>query len=407
MVNCKTRSNTLSKNVIIASFLLALFVDVPSLNLIVIAAQPSLAGIFMSAMYTIEVVGLLAVAIFVQRRSIFNLRASHLGICLLCALWYAFTFTFVAPPSVTALLFGVFTLFAFLIPGILLIDMRAFLLALIIMPSVGILYIDKIFFSEILETGVISMGTCYALLVPVLGNLVYMRYFYRKESVWMKTVMLIFAAINIYYLVQMTMFGSRGPILCALLLILSFFIIQIDDKGKVSMHRGRLLVILVCMVFITLSFAAILHALNDFFATFDVSLNVVDKFLRLGESGDMSNGRVEISSMTWEGIINSPLWGNGTAQFLNNTGEVYPHNFILQFLYDGGIILTSAVLIPIIRTLIHKMRIVSEDEYICLLFLFFASVPGALLSGDLWVQGTLWLFFGVVLSRNTFSNSCK
>lgn len=401
MVKYETRSNTLSKNVIIASFLLALFVDVQTLNLIVIAAQPSLAGIFMSAMYAIVVVGLFAIAIFVQRRSIFQLRSSHLGICLLCTLWYAFTSTFVAPPSVTALFFGVFTVSAFLIPGMLRIDMRVFLLALIIMPSIGILYIDKIFISEILETGVVSMGTCYALLVPVLGNLVYLRFFYRKESVRMKIVMLIFAAINIYYLVQMAMFGSRGPVLCVLLLILSFIIIHIDDKGKISMRKGRSSIILVCMVLITLSFTAILQTLKDFFATFDISLNVVDKFLRLGESGDMSNGREAISSMTWEGIINSPLWGNGTAQFLNNTGEVYPHNFILQFLYDGGIILTSTVLVPIVRTLIYKMRIVSENEYICLLFLFFASVPGALFSGDLWNAGTLWMFFGFVLAKNS------
>lgn len=401
MVKYETRSNTLSKNVIIASFLLALFVDVQTLNLIVIAAQPSLAGIFMSAMYAIVVVGLFAIAIFVQRRSIFQLRSSHLGICLLCTLWYAFTSTFVAPPSVTALFFGVFTVSAFLIPGMLRIDMRVFLLALIIMPSIGILYIDKIFISEILETGVVSMGTCYALLVPVLGNLVYLRFFYRKESVRMKIVMLIFAAINIYYLVQMAMFGSRGPVLCVLLLILNFIIIHIDDKGKISMRKGRSSIILVCLVLITLSFTAILQTLKDFFATFDISLNVVDKFLRLGESGDMSNGREAISSMTWEGIINSPLWGNGTAQFLNNTGEVYPHNFILQFLYDGGIILTSTVLVPIVRTLIYKMRIVSENEYICLLFLFFASVPGALFSGDLWNAGTLWMFFGFVLAKNS------
>ncbi len=400
MVKYKTRSSTLSKSVITASFLLALFVDVQILNLIVIVAQPSLAGIFMSAMYAIVVIGLFAIAIFVQKRSIFKLRSSHLGICLLCALWYAFTFTFVAPPSVTALFFGVFTVSAFLIPGMLRIDMRAFLLALIIMPSIGILYIDKIFINEILETGVVSMGTCYALLVPVLGNLVYLRFFYRKESVCMKIIMLIFAAINIYYLVQMAMFGSRGPILCALLLILSFFIIHIDDKGKISMRKGRSSIILVCMVLITLSFTAILQTLKDFFATFDISLNVVDKFLRLGESGDMTNGRDVISSMTWEGIINSPLWGNGTSQFLNNTGIVYPHNFILQLLYDGGIILTSFVIVPIARMLIFKIRTVSESEFICLLFMFFASVPCSLFSGDLWNAGTLWMFFGFVLAKN-------
>ena len=199
----------------------------------------------------------------------------------------------------------------------------------------------------------------------------------------------------------MTMFGSRGPILCVLLLILSFFIIQIDDKGKIAMRKGRTSIILICLVLITLSFTAILQTLKDFFATFDISLNVVDKFLRLSESGDMTNGREVISSKSWEGISNSPLLGNGTSQFLNNTGMVYPHNFILQLLYDGGIILTSFVIVPIARMLIFKIKTVSESEFICLLFMFFASVPCSLFSGDLWNAGTLWMFFGFVLAKNS------
>lgn len=401
MVEYKTQSNVLSKNVVITSFLLALFIDVKTINLVIIAAQPSLAGIFMSAMYAIVAVGLFAIGLLVQKRDILNLRPNHIGICLLCIVWYAFTDTFIATPSVNVSYFGIFMVAAFLIPGLIRMDIRIFLLSLIIFPSIGVLYLDKIFFSEILETGIVSMGTCYAFLVPVLGNLVYLRFFYRKEPLWIKIVMLFFAAINIYYLVQMTMFGSRGPILCVLLLILSFFIIQIDDKGKIAMRKGRTSILLICLVLITLSFTAILQTLKDFFATFDISLNVVDKFLRLSESGDMTNGREVISSKSWEGISNSPLWGNGTSQFLNNTGMVYPHNFILQLLYDGGIILTSFVIVPIARMLIFKIKTVSESEFICLLFMFFASVPCSLFSGDLWNAGTLWMFFGFVLAKNS------
>lgn len=404
MVGCKTKSDTLSKNVLVASFLLALFVDVQTLNLIVIAAQPTLAGHFMSAAYALVVMGLFTIGTFGQRQSLLKLRLSHIAICLLCAFWYVFTSNFVGQPSVTVLFFGVFTVSAFLLPGVIRIDMRSFLLALIILPSIGVFYIDMVFFNEIVETGFVSMGTCYAFLVPVLANLVYLRFFYKNESVFLKIVMLFFAAINIYYLVLMTMYGSRGPVLCALLLILSFFIVHVADNGKITIRKGQTYIILVCIVLITYSFTTILQMLQDFFATFDVSLNVIDKFLRLDDRGDMTNGREKILSMTWEGIINSPLWGNGTSQFLNNTGVVYPHNFILQMLYDGGIILTLSVMIPVLKILIHKMRTVPKNEYICLLFLLFASVPGALFSGDLWNQGTLWMFFGFVLSRNNFSS---
>lgn len=395
------RNNTLTYSTILASIFLALFADVKTLNLIVIAAYPSYSGVFMTAMYAVIIIGLLIIGLFLQRRSFLKLRKSHWGICILCILWYIMTSLFIASPSVNIQFFGVFMVAAFLIPGIIHIDVRTFLIALVVLPSIGILYLDRIFYGEILETGVVSMGTCYALLIPVLGDLVYLRFYYRKESIRMKIIMLFFAAINLFYLVQMAMFGSRGPILCAVLLIMSFFIIRIDDNKKVFFRKGRVLIIIIGLLFLIFSFTAILQALQDFLAKFDMSLNVVDKFLRLDDNGDMTNGRESLSTMAWKGIVESPLWGNGISQFNNNTGEGYPHNFVLQMLYDGGIILTLAIMVPVTQSLIRKLKTISENKFSFFVLLFFASVPGALFSGDLWNASTLWMFFGFVLAKNS------
>lgn len=395
------RNNTLTYSTILASIFLALFADVKTLNLIVIAAYPSYSGVFMTAMYAVIIIGLLIIGLFLQRRSFLKLRKSHWGICILCILWYIMTSLFIASPSVNIQFFGVFMVAAFLIPGIIHIDVRTFLIALVVLPSIGILYLDRIFYGEILETGVVSMGTCYALLIPVLGDLVYLRFYYRKESIRMKIIMSFFAAINLFYLVQMAMFGSRGPILCAVLLIMSFFIIRIDDNKKVFFRKGRVLIIIIGLLFLIFSFTAILQALQDFLAKFDISLNVVDKFLRLDDNGDMTNGRESLSTMAWKGIVESPLWGNGISQFNNNTGEGYPHNFVLQMLYDGGIILTLAIMVPVTQSLIRKLKTISENKFAFFVLLFFASVPGALFSGDLWNASTLWMFFGFVLAKNS------
>ena len=395
------RNNTLTYSTILASIFLALFADVKTLNLIVVAAYSSFSGVFMTAMYAVIVIGLLIIGLFLQRRSFLKLRKSHWRICILCTLWYIMTSVFIASPSVNIQFFGIFMIAAFLIPGIIRIDVRTFLIALIVLPSIGILYLDRIFYGEIIETGVVSMGTCYALLIPVLGNLVYLRFYYRNESIWMKIIMLFFAAINLFYLVQMAMFGSRGPILCAVLLIMSFFIIQIDDNKRILIRKGRVSIIIIGLIFLISSFATILQSLQDFFSTFDISLNVVDKFLRLDDTGDMTNGRESLSTMAWKGIMESPLWGNGISQFNNNTGEGYPHNFVLQMLYDGGIILTLTIMAPITQSLIRKLKTVSENEFVCLMLLFFASVPGSLFSGDLWNASTLWMFFGFVLAKNS------
>lgn len=394
-------NQSLTRSTIFASLFLALFADIKTLNLIVIAAYPSFSGAFMTAMYAVVVIGLLLIGLFLQRRSFLKLRKSHWGICILCILWYIMTSVFIASPSVSIQFFGIFMIATFLIPGIIRIDVRTFLIALIILPSMGVLYLDRIFYGEIIETGVVSMGTCYALLIPVLGDLVYLRFYYKKESIWIKIIMLFFAAINLFYLVQMAMFGSRGPILCAVLLIMSFFVIQIGDNKRILIRKRRVLIIIIGLIFLISSFATILQSLQTFFSTFDISLNVVDKFLRLDDAGDVTNGRESLSTMAWKGIMESPLWGNGISQFNNNTGEGYPHNFILQMLYDGGIILTLAIMTPISRSLIRKLKTVSENEFVCLMLLFFASVPGALFSGDFWNASTLWMFFGFVLSKNS------
>lgn len=394
-------NQSLTRSTIFASLFLALFADIKTLNLIVIAAYPSFSGAFMTAIYAVVVIGLLLIGLFLQRRSFLKLRKSHWGICILCILWYIMTSVFIASPSVSIQFFGIFMIATFLIPGIIRIDVRTFLIALIVLPSMGVLYLDRIFYGEIIETGVVSMGTCYALLIPVLGDLVYLRFYYKKESIWIKIIMLFFAAINLFYLVQMAMFGSRGPILCAVLLIMSFFVIQIGDNKRILIRKRRVLIIIIGLIFLISSFATILQSLQTFFSTFDISLNVVDKFLRLDDAGDVTNGRESLSTMAWKGIMESPLWGNGISQFNNNTGEGYPHNFILQMLYDGGIILTLAIMAPISRSLIRKLKTVSENEFVCLMLLFFASVPGALFSGDFWNASTLWMFFGFVLSKNS------
>ena len=399
--NVPNVSQNRTKALFLTSILLALFIDTKILNLIILAAFPSLSGV-MAAMYFVIVLVLFIIGIFFQRRSLTKLRLSYIGICLLCILWYTMTDVFVATPSVSVPFFCIFMVAAFLIPGIIRIDMRTFLLTLLIIPSLGVMYLNRIFLNEILEEGTVSMGTCYALLIPVLGDLVYLRFYYRKESKLMKILMLFFAAIYVFYLIQMAMFGSRGPILCVVSLILSFFIIRIDDNRKISFSKGKTFIIIITLIFLISSFTAILLMLQDFLATFDISLNVIDKFLRLEDNGDMTNGREVLSQMAWDGIMASPIWGNGTSQFLNNTGEVYPHNFLIQMLYDGGIILTSLVLFPLIRTLTRKIRVISAEEFICLLLFFFASVPGALFSGDLWNADTLWMCFGFILSRNSF-----
>lgn len=351
----------------------------------------------MGLMYMILVIGLVLTGIGRQTKYITNSIFNYVGISLLCIIWYIFTITFIGNPSVSIQHFCIFTIAAFLLPGIVNIDTRIFLLSLLIIPSIGILYFDQIILNSISEEGVLSMGKCYAMLVPVLANIVYLRFFFKKEKIFMRILILPFTIINIFYLMQITIFGSRGPILCAFLLFVACLIIEVTVEGHIKIHKERMFVILIGIIVLIFFFIPILQTVSDFLQNYDVHINFVDKFLRLNSIGDIDNGRRLISAMTIKGFFEAPLLGHGIAQFENNTGESYPHNFLLQMLYDGGIVLTGGILIPICRSIIKKIRNVNSQEAICLILLFFASVPGAMFSGDLWNTEILWLFFGFVL----------
>lgn len=400
-LHMENRVKKISKDIVVASLLLALFADTKVLNYIFSVAIPSMEGILMTTMYGVVVVGLFICGLFAQKRSLFSLRPSHIIICLLCFLWYLMTSALIAPPSVSFPFFAIFTVAAFLIPGIIKIDIRLFLLSLLILPSIGFLYIDKIIYASILEEGVLSMGICYAMLVPVLANLVFLRFFFFHESLKIKLLILPFTIINIFYLIQMAMFGSRGPMFCVLLLLVSFSLIKIERR-KFFLLRNRVIIMIILIIFISLSFKPILLLLSDFLLShYDISLNVIDKFLLKDEQGDITNGRTPILEVALDAISISPIFGYGTAQFEKNTGIIYPHNFIIQMLYDGGIFLTSCIFIPIIKVINYKIKTIQIEEFICLLFLFFASVPASMFSGDLWQAYRLWLFFGFLFSKHS------
>ena len=388
----------ISTNIVITSVLLAIFVDIKFLNLIILAAMPSFSGI-MTLMYAIVVIGIIYMGVLKKNRNFVSLTPTQIAITTLCFLWYILTSAFIGEPSVPLSLFSIFTLAAFIIPSIICIDVRIFLLTLFILPSVGIFYIDQIIIKSIIEENTLSMGKCYSMLVPVLACFVFLRFFFMKENIWKRLLLLPFMAINIFYLIQMVMFGSRSPILCVLLFIVSCFTVQISDNKQIHFRKGNIVLIFIGLIILGSLFIPILQAISVFFGNIDISLNVIDKILRLHEDGNILNGRDNISELALLGIYQSPILGHGLAQFQQNTGMVYPHNFLLQMLYDGGLFLTSCVLIPILKAGIHKIKNASADEFIYLIFLFFASVPGALFSGDLWQSVILWLFFGSLLSR--------
>lgn len=389
------------KDVLAASIVLGLFADIKIINLLVVALKPSLAGSFMTIMYIVIAIVLFWIGFFVQKNYTKHWSRGQIFVLIVSVLWYVFSYFFLGAPSVSIPFFIVLMVASFLFPGIVQIDAKTLIFVMLAIPFWGIMYVDILFFQEIMEFGYISMGLSYSLLVPVMANLTYLLFFYDKHQTLKKKIVIwLFSACNLYYLIMMMTYGSRGPSLCVISMILFYFIVKYKEGIGILIYKKRMFLLCIGLFFASMFFESLLVYISEFLKEYDISLNIIDKFIRKGDEGDMTNGRGQLLDMAWDGFLRSPLLGYGTSQFERNTGVIYPHNFLLQMLYDGGIILFFLIFIPLGRAFVRKLRNVSRDEFIVLFMFFFFSVPGSFFSGDLWQAYRLWLLFGTVFSTN-------
>ena len=93
------------------------------------------------------------------------------------------------------------------------------------------------------------------------------------------------------------------------------------------------------------------------------------------------------------GIKNAPLLGNGIEAFPAYTAYSYPHNFILQLVYEGGILFC---VIPVITIawVSYKLlfsQIKDKDCQVFLILLFVQVIPRFLVSATIWKDKCFWL----------------
>lgn len=139
---------------------------------------------------------------------------------------------------------------------------------------------------------------------------------------------------------------------------------------------------------------------NRYLKSRGLNFHFIDKTLNLSTEGDLSNGRTGIYPLVFQEFLNRPIFGHGFDVF-NETGLYeYPHNFLLQIIYDGGIVMILVMLVPTISRMLASFKQDNRNQLILLIFLLFISVPGASFSGDLWQLKNLWLLIGMLLCNN-------
>lgn len=390
--------------VIIQSLLVAFFGDIRCINWGLTQGGFVGEGV-MSLLYIVVVAFILLTSIFSLKHVKSNLSKYSIFLPLYLIFYYALTYIFIVPPVVSVSFFMIFTIAAFLIPHVTRVDAKLMLKAMIIFPAFAILRMDSVFASVVTWATRLPMDVSYGYLVPIAANIVFLEYYFKKESLINKIIMLLFSIINLIFLLQIILYGSRGPMLCIVLLICFLWCVNHNLYQGVVVNKARVRFIFMAGIFIVLCFIPLLSYLDNLLAGWGVEIDAISKMLYLQEAdGDISNGRNSLNQLAWNGICESPLWGNGLDQFDNKyPGESYPHNFLLQIFYDGGVIL-GMVLLPIFMNIRRFFKNASQQELAVFSTFFFASVPGALFSQDLWCIPILWMFFGLVCTKSFVLN---
>lgn len=236
----------------------------------------------------------------------------------------------------------------------------------------------------------INMDICYAFLPCTAAAIIYLFSNYKKRNI----LTVISIVTSMYYVFALLLNGMRGTIMCmAVAFLLSFYILPHDNTGKWTFTK---LILPVILVMIVVFFNDIVIILFDYFQSKNINVYFLNKIIRL--SDDLSNGRNDVWNITLKGFVQRPIFGHGVNSFEYWTGEIYPHNFFLQFLFEGGLFSIVWLVILIIngtKPVLNNKK--NTDELIYYVFVFSISVPYLMVSANAWLTPLLWIYVGALL----------
>lgn len=379
------------------SFLVATFLDIKTINAYLTKGAEE--GGYMAILYLLAIGGVLLLLLF--KNNVKTLPSVSLFIPVFLCVSYLFTTVVYGPPRVSLVFFGVFTIASFLIPFVVEVNVRYTLKLMMALSAPAILWLNQIFAFQAFYMDTISMGLCYAFLTPIVASIVYMFCFFRSESFIQKIISICLFIINIVFLLYLFLYGSRGPILAAFSLFIVLLVIRVPVGGVgITYSKKRIRLCIVAAIIIIGMGFSIFYSLSDFFTSKGINVYFIEKMIISEDAGDVSNGRTQLYEWAFSDFCQSPFWGRGVDRFsANHQVESYPHNFILQILSDGGLLLFFILFVPMIKRIRYLIKSCNVDRFAILITLFFASVPGAMFSGDLWESCNLWFLFGALLSN--------
>jgi len=197
------------------------------------------------------------------------------------------------------------------------------------------------------------------------------------------------------------LYGSRGPLLSIVLFIFLYLYQSVLSKNidKKTKTRFNILIITGILTFTFLYFDGfkLIYQFLESRGFYSRTL-----YLFANDFGHLSN-RDSIYNYFWEAIKSSPftIRGIGADRVALNA---YPHNFIIELLYQLGLVISIPLLVMLFIISIKSIFTNNISKYKLLITAFFCvGMALRMISGSLWEDMYFWAWIALITkySNNT------
>ena len=195
--------------------------------------------------------------------------------------------------------------------------------------------------------------------------------------------------------------GSRGPLVSIIGSIL--FIELFKDGLNIKLLRA---IIATAILSIGLVYVIRNMQVDAFRGAFS-RINMLIEGIIGGDVASASSGRDSLYKIAWNHFTDHPFLGLGFAGFIKKYNG-YPHNIVLEFLADYGILGSSiwfSLFIYIFKPLFHNLK--RNPEMLLFVAVFMIEVFGLMFSNTFLNSYILWFYFGYGLYMRFGENNKK
>lgn len=334
--------------------------------------------------------------------SLFSINKKLFMFIIIVSGWYIVS-VFLGVSSLSCVEFLYYFIFASLV-STQNFDYKKVVLYVVLFSFLVIPFGKSIFFDDITNyysNSSVSLALSYALLPLIIAGITHF-YYYRDDAKWYTKVCYL---VDIFLIIQLFIKGNRGLVL-SLFIAIALIAVKGKNNAKESKTIVRIILLIILMVIVLLNLNFILLTLSSSLNRFGLSANFLEKMSRLQASNSIFNGRESIYGYVFSNVWDSPIWGHGISSIESfSNGEIfYPHNFILQLLFDGGLVLFVLFIVVLLKQLRKMMvNVGNANESVYLLFLFLCTVPKMLFSTDMWTNAAFFMMisYTIISNRNT------